>query len=75
MFNEIDPRLSPYYIGGFSLDILRKSKVITFDEWMSLVENKLGFKIGVDLFAQSITWLYIINQVESVEGRYHYVQD
>ncbi|WP_057742927.1 ABC-three component system middle component 6 [Liquorilactobacillus capillatus] len=73
MFNKIDPKLSPYYVGAFSLSIIRQYSQLSFQEWFELVEQKISFKIGEKLFTLSLAWLYILGQIDEQGGRYIYV--
>lgn len=75
MFNEIDPKLSPYYLGAFSIAVIRKYGELSFDNWLRLVQEKVDFKISEKLFTLAIAWLYMIGKVEEGSEGYFYVQN
>jgi len=75
LFNEIDPKLSPYYVGAFSLSVIREREKLSFYEWQNLTQEKLDFNLSERLFTLSIAWLYMIGKVEESTGGYSYVQN
>lgn len=75
MFNEIDPKLSPFYVGGFAISILKNNKELTFLDWINKVSTEIGFVVTEKLFVLSIAWLFAINMVEETSRGYKYVSN
>lgn len=69
---ERESSLSLYYLGGIILSILEQKIVISIEEIILEVQQKIDKKLHVDFIYYALDWLFLLDLIKIEEGKVYY---
>jgi len=60
---HLDPRFSVIHVGGLILKTLKDNGIITFDELLSILMDKIDVKVK-EVYLPSLSFLFLLGKIQ-----------